>query len=75
MWHLHNVLKTQPENSEANLNMAIIFINQKRFDEAAEYLLKILKTKSDNTDVYYNMGIILGTQGGKNRQLVPMNRR
>ena len=54
----NQVLKIDPNHSQALKNIAIIFINLKDFQKAKECYEKVVEIDPNSTDAYYNLGII-----------------
>ena len=54
----NQVLKIDPNHSQALKNIAIIFINLKDFQKAKECYEKVVEIDPNSTDAYYNLGLI-----------------
>ena len=54
----NQVLKIDPNHSQALKNIAVIFINLKDYQKAKEYYEKAVEIDPNSADAYYNLGII-----------------
>lgn len=53
------LLKLQPDDAHAHLNMGIALFSQKKFPEAEQHLRETLKTKSGDAVAHYYLGMTL----------------
>jgi tetratricopeptide (TPR) repeat protein len=52
------VLKQDPKNTVAIASIASLYLNQKKFDEAAEWNRKLIEVAPDNKEAHYSLGFI-----------------
>lgn len=61
--HLHQALAAKPELAPAQISLALVKTQQKKFDEAKKYLEKALRNDSKNYLAHYTYAFILSREG------------
>jgi tetratricopeptide (TPR) repeat protein len=61
-----SILRTDPDNPEANYALGLIYLNQKLRDAALQYLQKATLLMPDSAIVYYNLALTLFNDGNIN---------
>lgn len=56
------VLEQDPKNTVAMASVASLFLNQKKFDEAKEWNLKLVAVDAKNAQALYTLGVIAWTK-------------
>ena len=65
----NQVIKIDPNHSQAHNNLGLIFQNQMNHEKAKNCYEKAIEIKPDYADAYNNLGILL-SQSGENKKLI-----
>src|SRR5258706_14751954 len=57
-----NVLKLDPKDELATASIASLYFNQKKMDQAGDWIRKLIALNPNNKDAYYTLGVIAWTQ-------------
>lgn len=69
MWFYNFLIKATPHDHVFLVNAAILFKNQKKYDEAKHLIDKAIHVKPDYPDIYFVLGVILNEQGFNDQAL------
>jgi len=64
------VLETDPRNEVALASVALLYFNQKKLDEAAEWYNKLIAVAPKNKEAHYTLGVIAWTKSFQPRMEV-----